>query len=356
MLTDADQRASYETDWTGRYAGTCSAVIRPADTNEVARVLAYCNSHSVVVVPQAGNTGLVGGGVPRADPRTHSIVLSTRRLDSITDLDAASMQLTAGAGVTIADWQRAARSAGLDSPIDFAARDSATIGGAIATNAGGSRVVRFATMRQQVVGLEAVLANGTIVGSLAGLPKETTGLHWPSIVAGTEGTLAVITAARLRLVPHFEHTTTLLAALDGLDAALDVLAVVRRQLGSLDSIEMMFPEAVELVARHLGTDAPVDVPADGLALLIECADHVDRTADLYAALDGIDGITATAVATGGPRRQQLLDVRDRVTEAVAAAATSSGTPTYKLDVAVPVASIEPVLEAARAASDAKGHG
>ncbi len=354
VLTDADQRASYETDWTGRYAGTCSAVVRPADTDEVIGVLRYCSDNVVAVVAQSGNTGLVGGSVPRARSGIPTIVLSTRRLDTIWDLDAASMQVTAGAGVTIADWKRAAEARGLDTPVDFAARDSATIGGAIATNAGGSRVVRFGTMRQQLVGIEAVLADGTVVGSLAGLPKETVGLHWPSLLAGSEGTLAVITAARLRLVPHFEHVTTMLAAVGSIEAALAVLAAVRRGVASLDSIEIMFPEAVDIVSAHLGAESPVAVPSGGVALLVECADHVDPTTDLQHALEQVDGITDTAVATGGPRRQQLLAFRDRVTESIAAAASSSGTPTYKLDVAVPVASIGHVLSSARLAADAQG--
>ena len=350
VLTDADQRAGYETDWTGRYTGRCSAVVRPATTAEVAGVLRYCNDHSVAVVPQAGNTGLVGASVPRAAGHRASIVLSTRRLDTISEVDASSMQVTVGAGVTIADWQRAARAHGMDTPIDFAARDSATVGGAIATNAGGSRVVRFATMRQQVVGVEAVLADGTMVGSLAGLPKETVGIHWPSLLAGSEGTLAVITAARLRLVAHFEHVTTVFAGVESVESALRMLAAVRSELSSLDSIEVMFPEAIELVSEHLGMDAPVDVPPGGVGLLIECADHVDPTAALHAVLDGVSGSTATAVATGGPQRQQLLAFRDRITEAIAAAATASGTPTYKLDVAVPVAAIEGVVDLARRAA------
>jgi FAD/FMN-containing dehydrogenase len=282
VLTDADQRAGYETDWTGRYVGTCAAVVRPGDTGEVTRVLAFCNDHDVAVVTQAGNTGLVGGGVPHGSPDRATIVVSTRRLDTFGEIDASSMQVTTGAGVTIADWQRAARAGGLDTPVDFAARESATVGGAIATNAGGSRVVRYGTMRRQVVGVEAVLADGSIVGSLSGLPKETLGLHWPSLLAGSEGTLAVITAARLQLVPHFEQVTTMLAALDDLDAALAVLAAVRHRVGSLDSIEVMFPEAI------------------------------------------------------------------------AAAATASGTPTYKLDVAMPGSSIGRLLEVARSAAARQG--
>jgi FAD/FMN-containing dehydrogenase len=351
VLVDDDQRASYETDWTGRYSGSCSAVVRPADTDEVAQVLRYCNDHAVVVITQAGNTGLVGGGVPRAERPAPTIVLSTRRLDSIAEVDAAALQVTAGAGATIADWQRVARAAGLDTPVDFAARDSATIGGAIATNAGGSRVVRYGTMRQQVVGVQAVLADGAVVGSLAGLPKETVGLHWPSLLAGSEGTLAVITAAQLRLVPAFDHVTTMYTVVDDVESARRVLAAVRRSVGSLDSIEIMFPEAVELVSAHLGIAAPLEVPPGGAALLIECADHVDPTGDLRGALDGIDGLGDTALASGGPRRQRLLGFRDRMTEAIAAAATTSGTPTYKLDVAVPVGSIGALLDVAREAGE-----
>ncbi len=172
------------------------------------------------------------------------------------------MQVTAGAGVTIADWQRAARSAGLDTPIDFAARDSATIGGAIATNAGGSRVVRFGTMRQQVVGIEAVLADGTVVGSLAGLPKETAGLHWPSLLAGSEGTLGRDhrrpSAARAPL--RSDHHDCCSQRSTASTPRCGVLAAVRRQLGSLDSIEMMFPEAIELVAATSALPRPSTSP------------------------------------------------------------------------------------------------
>ncbi len=327
-------------------SASCVGVVRPGSTAEVAELLRVCTDRRVGVVTQAGNTGLVGGGVPRPDvadgPPT--IVLSMTRFDQISDVDTSAMQVTVGAGVTIADWQRAARDVGLDTPVDFAARDSATVGGAIATNAGGSRVVRFGTMRQQVVGVEAVLADGTVVGSLAGLPKETVGVHWPSLLAGSEGTLAVITAARLRLVPQFDHVTTMLAAIDDFDGARAVLSATRGGLGSLDSIEVMWPEAIELVRAHLGVAAPVHVTDRGLVLLIECADHVDPTTDLHDAVANLPGVAATAIATGGAPRQHLLAFRDRVTEAIAAAATASGTPTYKLDVAVPVGSIERVLD------------
>lgn len=352
VLVDDDLRAGFELDWTGRYRGPCLAVVRPGTTTEVAEVIEACNEHHIEVIPQAGNTGLVGGSVPRAGGRTRPvIVLSMRRLDRITDIDPAAMQLTAGAGCTIAAWRDAARSVGLDTPIDFAARGSATIGGAIATNAGGSRVVRFGTMRQQVMGVEAVLASGAVVGSLAGLPKETVGLHWPSLLAGSEGTLAVITAARLRLVPRFERSTTVLASIDSVDSALSLLTELRARVGSLDSVEIIFPDAMNLVAAHLAARVPVAVATDGVALLMECADHHDPTALLLDVLGKASGVVDTAISTGGPSRERLLAFRDRITDAIAAAALTTGQATYKLDVAVPVEVIDGVLAVARRAAE-----
>jgi len=354
VLVDRDLRAGFERDWTGRYSGTCAAVVRPGTTAEVASVLATCDEYGVEVIPQAGNTGLVGGGVPR--PTTHGarpvIVLSLRRLDRVTDIDSAAMQLTAGAGTTIASWQAAARSVGLDTPVDFAARQSATIGGAIATNAGGSRVLRFGTMRQQVVGIEAVLADGRIVGSMTGLPKETVGLHWPSVLAGSEGTLAVVTAARLRMVPRFTHVATAMVSMATLDGAIDLAAELRRQLGSLDALEIIEPEAIRLVAGHLAATVPVEVVDRGTVLLIECADHVDPTPALLDVLAGTAGMTDSAVAVDPPRRAHLVQFRDRITEAINAVAL--GTPPYKLDVAVPIGAVPELLDVARSAAASDG--
>ena len=355
VLVDDDVRRGYETDWTGRYSGPSTCVVRPGTTAEVSAVLVACAVAGADVVPQAGNTGLVGGSVPRPRPREGhpTVVLSLRRLDAITDIDTTAMQLTAGAGVTIADWQSAARAAGLDTPIDFAARDSATIGGAIATNAGGSRVVRYGTMRQQIVGVEAVLADGKVVGSLAGLAKETVGLHWPSVLAGSEGTLAVVTAARLRLVPRFEHVVTVMLTATNIDEAVALAGRLRRSVPSLDAIEIIQPDALRLVAEHVGTKPPVDAPGGSTVLLVECADHVDPTDDLVAQLDGPE-VIATAVATDAPHRAALVAFRDRITEAINAASATAGAPPFKLDVAVPVGAVGRLLELADDAARSDG--
>ncbi len=300
------------------------------------------------MITQGGNTGLVGGGVPRGEPADDRpvVVLSTRRLDTLGPVDVGAMQVTAGAGVTLARWRDHARAAGLDAPLDFAARDSATIGGAIATNAGGSRVVRFGTMRQQVAGIEAVTASGDVIGSLAGLPKETVGVHLPSLLAGSEGTLAVVTTARLRLVPWYRSTVTAMVATVDLESAVALLGRLRGRLTSLDAVELILPEALDLVSRHLGRTPPVH---GGTVVVVECADHTDPTADLTAALGDAPEVLDAAVATDGPGRERLVELRDRITESI----NAEGVP-FKLDVAVPVGRLPELLDVARSAVARQG--
>jgi len=357
VLTPADVRAGFETDWTGRYRGSSDIVARPASTAEVSAVLTACMEHDAQVIAQAGNTGLVGGSVPRAardrDERP-VVIVSMRRLDHLGAVDTAAMQVTAGAGTTLARWRDHARSAGLDTPVDFAARDVATVGGAIATNAGGSRVLRFGTMRQQVVGIEAVTADGSVIGSLSGLPKETAGLHWPSLLTGSEGTLAVITSARLRLVPLFRATITALVALDSLAAAVDLVGVLRRTVPSLDAAEIIFPAAMELVSAHLDRAVPVTAPDGGVYLMLDCADHIDPAESLAAALGPAAGVVDAAVTTDPAQRDRLIDFRDRITEAIGAASTAVGMATFKLDVAVPLDALDDLLDVAQGAADSDG--
>jgi FAD/FMN-containing dehydrogenase len=356
VLIDDDVRAGYEVDWTGRYQGRSAAVVRPDSVEEVAAVIRICARHGVTVVPQAGNTGLVGGGVPRPLilKERPPILLSLTRLRQLEAVDTAALQVTAGAGVTLSEWRQHARAAGLDTPVDFAARDTATVGGAIATNAGGSRVLRFGTMRQQVVGIEAVTAQGAVVGSLGGLPKETAGLHWPSLLAGSEGTLAVITAARLRLVPWFQHTTTALVSVESVAAGTHMLASLRRSLTSLDAVEVIAPAAMRLVSEHLGRKPPMSSTAAGLYVMIDCASHDDPSDALLDVLAGTDGIIDSAVTTDAVQRDGLVAFRDRITEAIAAASTRMGIPTFKLDVAVPLDALAELIRVAQKAADADG--
>jgi FAD/FMN-containing dehydrogenase len=346
VLDDADVTASYARDWTGRFVGEALLVVRPGSTAEVAGVLRACTDAGVPVVPQGGNTGLVGGSVPRRQPM---VVLSTSRLTARGDVDAGAAQVTLGAGVTMADWRRHAQAGGFDAPVDFASRDSATVGGAVATNAGGSRVVRFGTMRAQVAGLTAVLADGSSIGSLAGLPKETVGVHWPSLLAGSEGTLGVITAVRLKLVPWYRHTATAMVATGSLADAVAVLAALRSNVANLDAVELILPEAMAVVAAHLGATPPVGDERTGAYVVVELADHEDPTDALMAALADLPQIHDAAVTTEGPARERLVAFRDRITESISA----QGVP-LKLDVAVPVGALDELMAAVRAALAAHG--
>lgn len=346
VLDDPDVTSSFATDWTGRFAGDALLVVRPASTSEVAGVLTACLEASVPVVPQGGNTGLVGGSVPRGEPM---VVLSTTRLVARDEVDLGASQVTLGAGVTLAEWRRHARAAGLDAPVDFASRDSATVGGAVATNAGGSRVVRFGTMRSQVAGLVAVLADGSCIGSLAGLPKETVGVHWPSLLAGSEGTLGVFTAVRLKLVPWYRRTATAMVATASMADAVTVLGALRGGVANLDAVELILPEAMALVAGHLGTTPPVGGEGTGAYVVVELADHEDPTDALMGALADLPEVIDAAVTTEGPPRERLVAFRDRITESISAA----GIP-LKLDVAVPVGALDELMTAVRASVASHG--
>src|SRR2546423_3672422 len=206
VLTDPDVVAGYETDWTGRFRGRARLVVRPASRDQVVSVLRLCSAAGAAVVPQGGNTGLVGGGVPRDG----EVVLSLARLDSLGPVDRLAGQVTVGAGATLSAVQRHAAAAGFEFAVDLAARDSATIGGMVNTNAGGLKVLRYGSMRAQVAGLEAVLADGRVISRLGGLPKDSTGYDLVGALVGSEGTLAVVTSVRLRLVALARRQVTAL--------------------------------------------------------------------------------------------------------------------------------------------------
>ena len=230
VLTDPGQLAGYVTDWTGRYQGQAACVVRPGSAAEAAAVLRCCAALGVPLIPQGGNTGLVGGSVPApaglGSPGPAPVVLSTRRLTALGPVDAVAGQVTAAAGVTIAALRSQAGQAGFEYGVDLAARDSATVGGTIATNAGGIRAIRYGRTRSQLLGLTAVLADGSVLDDLAGLPAGTAGYDLSQLLAGSEGTLAVIMAARLRLWPAEPAAAVLLAGVRGAAEAAELQAEI----------------------------------------------------------------------------------------------------------------------------------
>ncbi|GAA2077412.1 FAD-binding oxidoreductase [Actinomadura alba] len=333
VLTDPQVTAAYTTDFTRRFSGPARLVVRPADTAEVARVVGVCAEEGASIVPQGGNTGLVGGGVPRGG----EVVLSLRRLASVERIDATAMQVTAGAGVPLAELQRSVRAEGLDFGVDFAARDSATIGGMIATNAGGERVLRYGTTRANVAGLEAVPADGGVLERLTGLPKDNTGYDLSGLLVGSEGTLAVITRARLRLVPRPTGRATALLALGSLDDAVSAVTELRA-LDSLELAEFFLADGLELVCRTSGLPAPFPRPYP-VYLLVECAARHDPADELYAALDELACVEDAVVAVDRADRHRLTAYRERHTEAI----NSVGVP-LKLDVSVPLTALAGFVE------------
>jgi FAD/FMN-containing dehydrogenase len=340
-LTDAALRASYETDWTRRWSGTALAVVRPGATDEVVHVLRTCADAGTAVVPQGGNTGLVGGSVPRGG----AVVLSTQRLTGIEDLDADAGEVTVRAGTPLAVVQAAAREAGWDVGVDLGARDTATIGGMVATNAGGVNVLRYGAMRRQMLGFEAVRADGSVLRRLPGMQKDNTGYDLGGLLAGSEGTLAVITRVRLRLVPRLANRAVALLGLADAQAAVDAASRLRRALPSVLALELFTDAGLELVMRHAQVAPPF--PARRPAyLLVEVGtgstDPTDELVDALGTLD-VDG-DAVAVAADGAGRHRLWQLRERHTEAI----NTEGVP-HKLDVAVPIHSYAKLVDRAPAA-------
>jgi FAD/FMN-containing dehydrogenase len=325
VVTDPEMVEPYVVDWTGRYRGATPAVVRPASVDEVAAVLAACNDARVAVVPQGGNTGLVGGSVPLAG----EIVLSLQRLRALEPVDARSGQVTAQAGVTIGAVQAHAQAAGWDYGVDLAARDSATVGGTVATNAGGVRVIRHGSTRRQLVGYEAVLADGRVLRRLDGLEKDNTGYDLGGLVCGSEGTLAVVTAARLRLVPRAEHVVVALLAFDEIEDALDAVGELRRRVDVVQAIEFFLAPGVELVAAQFGLALPFPHVHDAF-VLVEAAASYDPLPALASAVDALASVADVAVASEPAPRAQLWRYREAHTEAINAVG-----PPHKLDVTLP---------------------
>jgi FAD/FMN-containing dehydrogenase len=331
VLVDPDVTAGYATDWTRRWQGTTPAVVRPGSTAEVAEVVELARRHRVALVPQGGNTGLVGGGVPRRG----EVVVSLGRIAALDPVDRAAGQVTAGAGVTLAALQAHAAGAGLAFGVDLGSRDTATIGGMVATNAGGIHVVRYGAMRAQVVGVEAVLGTGATVSRLAGLVKDNTGYDLAQLLCGSEGTLGIVTAARLRLVAPPRAVVTALVAARDVAAVVDLAAALRHDLPGVRALELMTGPGLAVVAGFLGTRPPVAAGA-GAYLLVEVGGADDPLPALAAAIEAapVGAVLDAAVATERAERARLWRWREAHSEAGAPLGV-----VHKLDVTLPAGAL-----------------
>ena len=337
VLRDPDVLASYTTDWTGRFCGPAAAVVRPGTTRQVSEVLRACSAAGVPVVVQGGNTGLVGGSVPPPPAQSAGegpVLLSTGRLVEMGPVDQVACQVTAGAGVTLRAVQDAARGAGLAFGVDLAARGSATVGGMVATNAGGLHVVRYGAMRQQVVGAEVVLCDGSVLSHLSGLTKDNTGYDLSQLMVGSEGTLGVLTAVRLRLVARQPRRAVAVLGLQSTAAAVSLVGELRRRADGLCAAEIFYQAGLDLVCRSGGLEPPFSARRP-VYLLVEATGSDGVVEQLASVLDDVTvDEEATAVAEDDAGAARLWAYRERHTEAV----SSIGVP-HKLDVTVPLGSL-----------------
>ena len=335
VSTDPDVLASRSVDWTGRYRGRATALVRPGSAAEVAAVLGTCRDAGAHVTVQGGRTSLVAGTVPEHD----DVLLSTERLTGIGEVDALERTIRVAAGVTLADVQCAARAAGLMVGVDLSARDSATIGGMVSTNAGGLRTVRYGTMGRQVLGLEVALPDGSLLHRYSPVRADNTGYDLAALFVGAEGTLGVVTAVDVRLYPIPAQRVTALCGFDDL-AALMSTARVFRDVETIAALELIDGRAAALAAEHLGI--AVSIRADWL-LLVELAADDDQTARLATLLKDTGVSTEPAIGIDLAGQQRLWQVRESVAEVV----TLFGPP-LKFDVSLPL----PVIPAFATASAA----
>jgi FAD/FMN-containing dehydrogenase len=331
VLTDPEVTGGYTTDWTRRFRGQARCVVRPGRTEEVAGIVAACVKHDVPVVPQGGNTGLAGGGVPDSpsDPASRAVLISLRRLRRLDPVDALAAQVTAGAGVTIADLRAHVSRAGLEYGVDLAARDSATVGGTIATNAGGIQTIRYGHTRAQLLGVEAVLADGSVISRLGGIQSDNTGYELAQLLAGSEGTLGIITAARLRLHRPEPVQLCVLAGLPDIRTAVALAAEIRSLVPAIRAAEYFEAAGLALVRAHTGLPAPLEAECPGYLLV-----DISGSDDYSERLSVLPLLTDAAVAVDASARAALWAYRERHTESISAA----GIP-HKLDVALPLARI-----------------
>ena len=339
---------AYELDWRKRWHGRAWAVVRPATPQEAAAVVQACARHGASLVPQGGHTGLVGGGTP--DDSGTQVVVSLQRLNRIRALDADNLTMTVDAGCILQTVQAAAAQAGLLFPLSLAAEGSCSIGGNLATNAGGTQVLRYGNARELCLGLEVVTPQGEVLQQLGGLRTDNTGYDLRDIYIGSEGTLGLITGATLKLYPMPAATLTALACCGTLAQAVSLLRLARARLGAtLTGFEVMNALSRELVAAHMpalpqplwaGADQRATLPCPPWSILLEQSDD-EGEAQAQQRLEGLlqqaleQGLIDDAVvAKNLAESQQMWHLRESIPLAQAQEGLN-----IKHDIALPVSSI-----------------
>jgi len=343
---DASVIAPHLEEWRSKYKGASALMLQPDSAEQVSRILAVCNETATPLVPQGGNTGLVGGQIPFAG----EVLLSLERLNRIKHIDVDNQSMAVEAGVVLATAQHAAREKGLLFPLSLAAEGSATIGGNLSTNAGGVNVLRYGMTRDLVLGLEVALADGRLLNLMSALRKNNTGYDLKQIFIGAEGTLGVITAAVLKLFPAPEACTTAFVAVPSPGAAVRLLADLQSSSGGQISAFELIPRiGLDLVMRHIaGARDPLSKPSPWY-VLVEATGaarfELDSVVEASLASASEKGLVGDAVlAKSENQRAALWSLRENMSEAQKREGAS-----IKHDVSVPVSAIPEFLERATAA-------
>ena len=339
LIEDQALMQSYLSDWRNAYVGRAALVVRPASTEQVSAVVRLCRDAGVALVPQGGNTGLCGGSIP--DDSGVQVVLSLTRMKRIRAVDPGNETITVEAGVILQTLQEAAAEVGRLFPLSLGAEGSCTVGGNLATNAGGTAVLRYGNMRDLTLGLEVVLPDGQIWDGLRGLRKDNTGYDLKHLFIGSEGTLGIITAAVLKLYPAIRRRTTAWVALPSPQAAVDLLGRMRGLCGDrLTGFELMSRQSVEFVLRHVAGCSDPFAEAHPWYVLIELSDTLPDAAlndmlesglgDAFEHGEALDAVVAGSEA----QVDGLWHIREGISEA-----QNHEGPSLKHDISVPVSCI-----------------
>jgi FAD/FMN-containing dehydrogenase len=346
VLTEPADVAPYATDWRGRYSGTALAIVRPGDTHQVAEVMRLCAQAGVAVVPQGGNTGLCGG----ATPTRGEVVISLTRLDRVRAVDVANNTITVEAGCTLAAVQDAAARADRLFPLSLAAEGTATIGGNLATNAGGVQVLRYGNARELCLGLEVVLPDGRVWNGLRALRKDNTGYDLKHLFIGAEGTLGLITAAVLKLYSRPRQVATAWTSVPTPQAAVALLTRLRERIGGrVTAFELVSRQSLELVLKNIPHSRDPLPGRSPWQVLIELSDTMES--ELDAALqevlvEAVEAGEANDAALARSEEQALAfwRLRENISEAQKIEGVS-----IKHDISLPVSRIPEFIDRCDAA-------
>jgi FAD/FMN-containing dehydrogenase len=336
-LTDAADIDPWLTDWRGRWTGQAAAILQPSSAEEVAAIMESAARLGVALVPQGGNTSMVGGATPPEDGS--ALILSMRRMNRIRSIDKAAMRAEVEAGVILHNLHESVAAQGLRFPLTLGAKGSATVGGLISTNAGGTQVLRFGPMRSLVDGIEAVLPDGTIHDGLSGLKKDNRGYSIDQLLIGAEGTLGVVTAARLRLVPAIYARAVAWLGVASPQVALDTLRALETGTDRIEGFEILPDESLKAVLSHVpGTRAPLNGSHPWHVLVEATADRPDAEnpeellGRLLAPLIGRGMIADAAISASEAQAEAFWRIRDSLSEAERA----TFGPATQHDISVPV--------------------